>query len=455
MNRQPWAGVIGMENTMTGDGRLIKHEALRWAELPIPIRHAAEDVGGHDGAVVVGAIETISRGEGGAIEATGFFDLDSDAGSEAARQVGEGLTSGISMDLDDMSFEVHVAQEVIDEMDAMMDGDGSGGGEARKVEEGRVVMVEVSADDEVFVTTSARIRAATLVAIPAFAEAKISLADAAPATDQDEEDEEEEELPVEEDELSARRALVAAAGPNRPPREWFRDPQLDEPTGITITEGGRIFGHLATWGMAHIAYEDYQTNPPQSPSSYAYFHTGAVLTEDGTEVATGRITLNAAHASDKAGANATLAHYENTGLAAADVRAGEDVHGIWVAGAVRPHLSEKDVRSLRGAPLSGDWRRIQGNLELVAALAVNVAGFPIPRPQGMVASGNMHSLVASGMLAPRKVPRPGSANALSEDDLRYLKSLARREKRAQADAMARRIRKSKVEAMASQIKGGS
>lgn len=454
MNRRAWAGVIGMENTMTGDGRLIKPEALRWADLPIPLRHAAEDVGGHDGARVVGAIETISRGDGGRIEATGFFDLSSDEGAEASRQVQEQLTTGVSMDLDDMSFEVHVAEEVLENMEASMDGDEGGSDKARKVEDGRVVMVEMSSDDEVFVTTSARIRAATIVAIPAFAEAKIALAEK--SADDAVQDEAEEIVEAEENELSARGGLtlVAAGGPAKPPRDWFRDPGLQEPTGLTVTEDGRIYGHLATWGTSHIAFEDFQTNPPQSPTGYAYFHTGAVLTDDG-EISTGRITLNAAHASDKASASATLAHYENTGLVAADIRAGEDAYGIWVAGACRPHLSEKDVRALRGAPLSGDWRRIQGNLELVAALAVNVAGFPIPRPQGMVASGNMHSLVASGMLAPRKVPRPGTPGALSAEDLYYLKALARREKQYRADSLAASIReerKTKVEAMASLIK---
>jgi hypothetical protein len=78
--------------------------------------------------------------------------------------------------------------------------------------------------------------------------------------------------------------------------------------------------------------------------------------------------------------------------------------------------------------LSGDWRRIGGNLELVAALAVNVPGFPVPRPRGLVASGSMQSLVAAGMLPPRKVKRPGTPGALSLDDLRYLKKLAAREK---------------------------
>ena len=97
--------------------------------------------------------------------------------------------------------------------------------------------------------------------------------------------------------------------------------------------------------------------------------------------------------------------------------------------------SDDQVRALRGSPLSGDWRRIAGNLELVAALAVNVPGFPIPRPAGMVASGRMHSLVASGMLPPKRVIAPDQPDALSTDDLRYLKALAARERRAEAEKL--------------------
>jgi hypothetical protein len=35
------------------------------------------------------------------------------------------------------------------------------------------------------------------------------------------------------------------------------------------------------------------------------------------------------------------------------------------------------MRTVRAASLSGGWRQIDGNLELVAALAVNFPGFPI------------------------------------------------------------------------------
>jgi hypothetical protein len=62
--------------------------------------------------------------------------------------------------------------------------------------------------------------------------------------------------------------------------------------------------------------------------------------------------------------------------------------------------------ALRAASLSGDWRRINGNLELVAALAVNVPGFPIPRTQAAMAAAGQLALVASGVVEPEPAPDP-------------------------------------------------
>jgi hypothetical protein len=102
------------------------------------------------------------------------------------------------------------------------------------------------------------------------------------------------------------------------------------------------------------------------------------------------------HAATDLGAHATVEHYDNTGTAAADVALGEDRHGIWAAGVVRPGTPAEKVHALRASPISGDWRWIDGNLELVAALAVNVPGFPVPRAR--VASGVVTALVAAGVL---------------------------------------------------------
>ena len=57
-------------------------------------------------------------------------------------------------------------------------------------------------------------------------------------------------------------------------------------------------------------------------------------------------------------------------------------------------MDDVQLRAIRAASVSGDWRPINGNLELVAVCAVNVPGFPIPRTR--VASGQPVALVAAG-----------------------------------------------------------
>jgi 2'-5' RNA ligase len=79
-------------------------------------------------------------------------------------------------------------------------------------------------------------------------------------------------------------------------------------------------------------------------------------------------------------------HYADTGRAVADVTIGEDRHGIWVAGKLRPGVSDADVATLRGSALSGDWRPIGGNLELAGILAVNNPGFLVDRHEALAAS---------------------------------------------------------------------
>ena len=399
-----WEGVIGLEDTMTGDLRTIDAGALVWS-VPMPLRWVRQDSGAHDGAEVVGRIETVSR-SGNEIRATGTFDLESESGREAARLVAADLLNGISMDLDDVQFEIREdpnAEEQSEE-DSLED--------------------LFFGPEGVMATTSARIRAATLVAIPAFIEAKISATDA-PESSTD------------------APALAASSAPVRPPIDWFRDPKLPGPTALVVEEDGRVYGHLATWGVCHTAQPGGPGTcvvAPSSASGYARYHVGSLMTREAEIISVGRLTMGTGHAGANLSAASAAAHYDNTGTAVADVRAGEDQFGIWIAGALRSTVTDAQIRVLRASPLSGDWRRVDGNLELHAALAVNVPGFPIPRPQGLVASGEMSSLVASGMVPPKSINRRNAAgDTLSDSDLKYLKALAQRERETARNALAARV----------------
>lgn len=460
-----WEGVIAREGEMTGDGRLIEDGALRWDDLPIPLRVAFKDVGSHDGAEVCGRIETVERREGGDIYATGTFDLGSAVGAEAFRQVSEQMSNGVSIDTDDVTFRI-MAKADMSEADVA---DSSNGGDGGADPEGRVKVAAMSSSDELTVIESARLRAATLVAVPAFATARVYAAGQAPGTpetpERDENADSEEKLArsAGADPLS-RDSLTAAAIPTAPPEAWFKDPALTGPTALVVEDDGRVYGHIAAWGTCHIGQIGKCVEPPTSPSNYAYFRTGALRTAEGTSVAVGHLTMGTGHAGPRDSANAAAEHYDNTGTVFADVAAGEDAYGIWVAGSLRPGITAEQVRVARSAPISGDWRTIRGSLELVGALAVNVPGFPVPRPQGLLASGEVRSLQASGVVAhddsAARAAHPSSRMAgdgLTLGDISYLKRLAESERRRDlqrataADKMRARVERAGTLAKAAQM----
>ncbi|QOC56018.1 capsid maturation protease [Gordonia phage Clown] len=186
----------------------------------------------------------------------------------------------------------------------------------------------------------------------------------------------------------------------------FSDPQLDGPTALQVSDDGRVRGHLAIWDTPHIGYAD-PVPPPHSSSSYAYFHQGVVRTSAG-DLPVGKLTLGTGHAGPGGDAMAAAAHYDNTGSTVAVVRAGEDRHGIWLAGRIVPGTDDQQIDELRRSSVSGDWRDVtrQGQMELVAALAVNVPGFPIPRTEQLVAAGQPVGLVAAGIVHRRDPHSP-------------------------------------------------
>ena len=357
------------ENLESGDGRRFKKNAIEIRELPLPLMWQIKSAEGHNGSVVVGRIDHMERVENGIGNATGVFDSGA-YGQEAERLVREGFIRGVSADLD--QFEASQEQaELSDDEDT-----------------GKI-------GTDKLVITHARVMAVTLVPKPAFQECQIYLVN-------DGEKQEDIVIPdgVYVDEMDPIEAsalvacgLVAGSVPVVPPRSWFNNPQLTQATPLTVDDEGRVFGHIAAWHVDHIGMS-FGTRPPRSKSKYAYFHTGVVRTDDGTDMPVGQLTLAGGHASLEASAAEAVRHYDDTASAIADVHAGEDAFGIWVSGALRPGTSPEQVRALRASAPSGDWRPIKGQLELVAVCQVNVPGFPIARAR--VASGAIMALVAAG-----------------------------------------------------------
>lgn len=513
----PWRGPLAVEGKVTGDGREFAPEALTWADLPVPLRWNKEDSHGgepHTVAVNVGRIDRVWR-DGDLIMGEGVLDLSDEDGQRVHAKIEGQFLRGVSIDADSIA-DADVEFVWPDEANDGMEEDGD-------------LFEMLFAQPEKVIFHGGRIRAATLVDIPAFAEAYIALLDeegAVVAGGQPFTEEERQALAMQEmgavgthdtatsdgdwDEgvnskrldspltlakvraayawfdgsevedgelpknaakflhheinadgtvgpanLTACSATIGAlhgarSGTNipdadrrgvydhvakhlrdagqepepfrslpalaaaaetaawKPPAAWFADPKLSVPTGITITDDGRLYGHAAQWGSCHIGQEGTCIQPPRE-DAHPYYMTGEVVCEDGSRVAVGQITVGTGHAPLSYGASPAAEHYDNTGAAVADVAVGNDRHGIWVAGAVRPGVDPLKVYELQAAgQVSGDWRRIGGQLRLVGLLAVNVPGFPVPKMRARVASGQPQALVAAG--------RPTVAWGLSEEE---------------------------------------
>lgn len=438
-----WFGVITSEGIYTGDRRKFSAGAIRMQKLPMPLRWARSDVGGHDGAVVVGNIEGVRRYQG-QIRAWGTFadgsltpEVDEIQGLMATQ-----MMRGISIDGDD----------ILDSQFA----------------------VEIDADGNLFeVYTSARLRSSTLVAIPAYDEAEVFLGDPPEAWLLEGEEvlvqqNDPETVEVSLEDLDALVADVSRVpeqlaeywtagegavklGPmegwfgrcrsqlsnyvspsqlsgtcaNLFHRRWGKWPGQEsagatltaatlvdpstltvadfEPweghengpgpggvTPVTITEDGHVYGTIAPWKACHTGYSDVCVPPPKSNTNYGYFHTGGVRLADGSVLAVGKLTSTAGHANRHAGARAAMAHYDDTTTGAAIVRAFENRVGVQMRGVILSTATEEQIADLLASPLSGDWRPVREGMEMIAAHCVNNPGFAVMREElTLAASANI------------------------------------------------------------------
>lgn len=185
--------------------------------------------------------------------------------------------------------------------------------------------------------------------------------------------------------------------PLKPPRDWFETPEADVATPLTFEKSGRVYGHIALWGSCHTGFLNGALSecvqPPRSQSGYRHFHLG-VLETDAGDVQIGKITYQTGHAPLSASLKAATEHYDHTGSVGAFVRAKDGALGIWAAGAVKSDLTPEGFRDLRANGPSGDWRGSGRGLEMIAALAVPVQGFPVPRAQlALSASADLEALI--------------------------------------------------------------
>lgn len=375
-----WHGVLILEDTWTTDGRRFTAGALEARPLPLPLRLMVQDSHGglpENRVVHAGSIDSITR-EGNQILGQGRFDLESPDGQEAARLVRDQFMRWVSAEVEPIEYEVNIPMD------------------AGVTETEDAIVIDEASDPEMTITRG-NIMGATILSIPAFPQAVIAPEGVDRAAAAQAGEDAAVGLGITEE-----PAVAAAGGPLVPPAAWFEDPGLDGPTPLTVEDDGRVYGHAALWGTCHTGRTDVCLTAPRSASSYAYFRTGSLQAAVGGEqrsVRVGQITMATGHAPLTARHRAAAAHYDDTGAAVADIATGEDEHGIWVAGALRSDLSDEQLRTLRASSLSGDWRSIGGQLELVALLAVNVPGFPVPAvAAGAARDDGQLSLVAAGVV---------------------------------------------------------
>lgn len=101
----PDPAALAFENTQTGDGRVFRPGALYWNGYgPWPLQYADEMLMGHQGAELAGAILAFVR-DGDRIAGTGVLYPGRPAGDDAIMLLEEGAPLGVSVDLDDVSVE--------------------------------------------------------------------------------------------------------------------------------------------------------------------------------------------------------------------------------------------------------------------------------------------------------------------------------------------------------------
>lgn len=460
-----WRGRLAPFDLLSGDQRIIASPTgdARVRPLPIAFKWQEASLFGHDGAVVVGTI-TKAWAENGELWGSGPFDLgepDGD-GVRAARRLAGGFAGWVSVDLDDSTTEYRI-------IDA--------GGQLVAPEDVEALLVPDPDDPdwmmlpegyrEVEYASDWRLMSSTLVADQAFPEARVfPVYDPAEIVDGVELMREREAEAI--GGLSrADVALVAAGGvPLAAPAAWFADPQLTELTPMTVTDDGRVYGHAAVFDSCHIGFRG-RCQPAPRGADYSLFHLKAYRTAESNDLAVGALVMGAGHASTDASTTvaAAMAHYDDNGKCAAYVRAGEDEFGVWVAGVLDPGLSDVERVRVRAMTLSGDWRPFNGRVAFVAALAVNVPGFPVPR-KTTGPDGQLVALVAAGALhpSPGRQARQARVSAAADrvrvmvpDAREFARDVlaAMREHEAtelRADRLAARVRTGRADVLAARIK---
>lgn len=395
-----WEGELAFEGMPSSDGRVLLSGEISHRDLPLTLMFQYVTDEGHKGAEACGKITNIWRearpdlGPGvTAIMGSGEFSDDL-MGPTAAASLENEIVRHVSIDLSP-SRQIVLTQDLAEVTEENFD-------------------YEAYMNGEYYVGFAGEIMGATICPFSAFADAQlrsVSPDEALAASGQvriarvpDSDAMIASAIVSFKVKKPALTASAAGLAPLRPPRDWFFTAEPAGKMPLTVTDDGRVYGHLATWDQCHHGFMNDCVLAKPSKTDYAFFHVGAIKTKEGDMVEVGRVVVGestaAGHASIDYGRSDAARFYDKTACVGAFVRAVDGKYGIWLSGVVRSDCPAERVRDMMANPPSGDWRSESGWLELIAALSVPVPGFPVPRYEyALTASVDEHevkTLVATG-----------------------------------------------------------
>lgn len=411
-------------DTPSDDGRVIVGElGHRPGRRPI---YFSDNEGMHDDAVLVATFENATTVDVDGVSWVVSDDVtwrDTDEAAQARSMVDSGEFRSVSMHLGKARFadvcpneSGGYAEVEPEDIDAIVDDDGM------------LIDFKYPCDQPLWGAFDAEIAAVTILGVEAFVGARIepdteTAADPEPVaasttpSAQDWKWGEVSGVATIETVIDVEVVQASTVDLERPPVGWFANPDFgkggederlvyDERHDqwgcpLTVTEDGQVYGHLALWRTCHTGYRDRCVTPPRGADLGSY-HQTRIVTADGPIVATGPLVVDEGHAPPTWSTDRVTRHYADTTLAAAHVVVGEDAHGYWVAGSVAHTATPAMIETLRRHSLSGDWRTRQGKYELIAAVAVNSPGFPVP--QVLVAAGEPVGIITFGAPHPDEQP---------------------------------------------------
>lgn len=357
----------------TGDGRRLDGATSDTRELPRTIHFQFAQEGGHYGSVPVGRLDEATFDEEGRMVSGRGWLLDSPAGRNAALMIKTKVQYHNSIDIAEADVEVKWKSDD-------------------------------PADGEDFWTidyilfTNWQLGATTFVSVPAFPNAHglidgdsddddltaalILADDEITAALNDAGFDPTEELIVdattqvnfaEADELVASLTELRASGASVVPHADFHLPEPNEPTPLTVTADGCVFGHLGQWGVPHRGHDGRNVFIPRPTDNYRSYCNKKVLTDRGL-VNTAPLFFLGGHPDKPLGNGSADKAYGDIANAWADVRVIEGLYGPWLCGRVRPGVSDEAIYAARASGVSGHWK----GRDLVAIVSVNCEGFNVP-----------------------------------------------------------------------------